>query len=44
MDDKRTQLGNRRQNQDIPKVPFKDSNGATIKNVAGRSLIDAKTA
>ena len=31
MDDKRTQLGDRRQNSDMPRVPFKDSNGATIK-------------
>ena len=31
MNDKRTQLGDRRQNKDMPKVPFKDSNGATIK-------------
>ena len=31
MDDKRTQLGDRRQNKDMPGVPFKDSNGATIK-------------
>ena len=31
MDDKRALLGDRRQNKDIPRVPFKDSNGATIK-------------
>lgn len=31
MDDKRAQVGNRRQNDDMPTVPFKDSNGATIK-------------
>ncbi len=30
MDDKRTQLGDRRQSKDMPSVPFKDSNGATI--------------
>ena len=31
MDDKRTQLCDRRQNKDMSRVPFKDSNGATIK-------------
>ena len=30
MDDKRTLLGDRRQNKDIPRVPFKGSNGATL--------------
>ena len=28
---RRLQFGNRRQNNVIPRVPFKDSNGATIK-------------
>ena len=31
MDDKRTQLGDRRQNKGIPGFPFKDSNGLIIK-------------
>lgn len=31
MDDRRTQLSDRRQKKDMPRVPFKDSNGATIK-------------
>ena len=31
MGDKRTELGDRRQNSGVPRVPFKDSNGATIK-------------
>lgn len=28
---KRFQFGDRRQNENMPGVPFKDSNGATIK-------------
>ena len=31
MSNKRFQFGDRRQNEDMPTVPFKDSNGATIK-------------
>ena len=31
MRNKRFQFSNRRQNKDMPTVPFKDSNGATIK-------------
>ena len=31
MDDMRTQPGDRRQNKDMPRVPFKDSNRVTIK-------------
>jgi hypothetical protein len=31
MKNRRFQFGDRRMNYDIPKVPFKDSNGATIK-------------
>jgi hypothetical protein len=31
VDDKRTQLCDRRQNKDISRSPFKDSNGVTIK-------------
>ena len=30
MDDKRTQLRDRRQNKDMPNFPFKDSNGLII--------------
>ena len=31
MRNKRFQFDDRRQNEDMPNVPFKDSNGATIK-------------
>jgi hypothetical protein len=31
MGNKRFQFGDRRQNSELPKVPFKDSNRATIK-------------
>ena len=31
MRNKRFQFGDRRQNEDMPNIPFKDSNGATIK-------------
>ena len=31
MTNKRFQFGDRRQDVDMPRVPFKDSNGATIK-------------
>ena len=31
MRNKRTEFNNRRKNDEIPAVPFKDSNGATIK-------------
>jgi hypothetical protein len=30
MRDRRLQINDRRQNNDMPKIPFKDSNGATI--------------
>jgi hypothetical protein len=32
MRNKRIDFSNRRQNKDMPGVPFKDSNGATIKD------------
>ena len=31
MRNKRSQFDDRRQNEDVPRTPFKDSNGATIK-------------
>ena len=31
MRDKRLQLNDRRRDKDMPEVPFKDSNGTTIK-------------
>ena len=31
MGNKRFQFGDRRENNDMPKVPFKDSNGVTIR-------------
>ena len=31
MRNKRSQFGDRRHKADMPRVPFKDSNGATIK-------------
>ena len=31
MRNKRLQFSDRRQNKDMPNVPFKDSNGATVK-------------
>ena len=31
MSNKRFQFGDRRQNENMPNIPFKDSNGATIK-------------
>jgi hypothetical protein len=31
MRNRRFQLGYRRENKDVPRFPFKDSNGATIK-------------
>jgi len=31
MDNRRTRHDDRRQNKDMPRVPFKDSNGITIK-------------
>ena len=43
MRNKRFQFGDRRQNEDMPAVPFKDSNGATIKEcrrkIPGRRMI-----
>jgi hypothetical protein len=36
MTNKRFQFSDRWQKEDMPRVPFKDSNGATIKNIAGR--------
>lgn len=30
MDDQRTRLGDRRQNKDKPRIPFKDDTGTTI--------------
>lgn len=41
MDDRRTQLGDRRQNKDMPRVPFKDSNAATI-NECRRKIPDRR--
>ena len=41
MDDKRTQFGDRRQSKDMPRVPFKDSNGATI-NECRRKIPDRR--
>jgi len=38
---KRIQLGDRRQKEDMPRVPFKDSNGATI-NACRRKLPDRR--
>jgi hypothetical protein len=32
MRNKRSLFGERRKNDDMPRVPFKDSNGATIKD------------
>ena len=43
MRNKRFQFGDRRQNEDMPAVPFNDSNGATIKEcrrkIPGRRMI-----
>ena len=41
MDDKRTQPGDRRETKNMPRVPFKDSNGATI-NECRRKLPDRR--
>ena len=38
---KRFQFGDRRQNNDMPGVPFKDSNGATI-NECRRKIPDRR--
>jgi len=35
---KRFQFGDRRHNKDMPRVPFKDSNGATIKECRRKYL------
>jgi len=42
MRNKRFQFGDRRQNGDMPGVPFKDSNGATIKECR-RKIPDRRT-
>jgi hypothetical protein len=42
MTNKRFQFGDRRQNNDMPRVPFKDSNGATI-NECRRKIPDRRT-
>jgi len=41
MKNKRFQFGDRRQNNDMPGVPFKDSNGATI-NECRRKIPDRR--
>ena len=41
MKNKRFQFGGRRQNNDMPGVPFKDSNGATI-NECRRKIPDRR--
>ena len=42
MRNKRFQFGDRRQNEYMPGVPFKDSNGATIKECR-RKIADRRT-
>ena len=42
MRNKRFQFGDRRQNATMPGVPFKDSNGATIKKCR-RKILDRRT-
>jgi hypothetical protein len=42
MRNKRFQFGDRRQNDDMPRTPFKDSNGATIKECR-RKIPDRRT-
>ena len=42
MKNKRVQLGDRRHNAAMPGVPFKDSNGATIKKCR-RKIRDRRT-
>ncbi|MDX2456243.1 MAG: hypothetical protein QNL87_01925 [Gammaproteobacteria bacterium] len=42
MGNKRFQFGDRRQNEYMPGVPFKDSNGATIKECR-RKIADRRT-
>jgi len=43
MSNKRSKFGDRRQSEDMPTVPFTDSNGATIKEcrrkIPGRRMI-----
>jgi len=43
MKNRRFQFGDRRQNDDMPTVPFKDSNGATVRvcrrKLPGRRMI-----
>ena len=41
MTNKRFQFGDRRQNVDMPRVPFKNSNGATI-NECRRKIPDRR--
>ena len=41
MKNRRFQFGDRRQNDDMPTVPFKDSNGATVR-VCRRKLPDRR--
>jgi hypothetical protein len=37
MDEKRTRIGDRRQGKDIPRAPFKDKNGTTVKECRRKS-------
>jgi hypothetical protein len=41
MSNKRFQFGDRRQNNDMPRTPFKDSNGAIIKECR-RKILDRR--
>ena len=41
MRNKRSGFGNRRHKNDMPRVPFKDSNGATIKECR-RKILDRR--
>ena len=41
MRNKRSEFSNRRQNDEMPRVPFKDSNGATI-NECRRKIPDRR--
>ena len=43
MINKRSEFGDRRQDKDMPRVPFKDSNGATIKECR-RKITDRRIA
>ena len=43
MENKRFQFGERRENKDMPKVPFKDSNGATVKKCRRKMLLHLVT-